>query len=222
MPVPTAPAVKTAGLNPPGTFREALGQVPGQIASRFTDPSKLADFTLRAAGQLAGSALASEGLSAEEQALVDAQAEELRGLQATNRDLFNQKLQGAQSLIGDSRYFDPEYFGLQSARRAQLAGARAKQAGLRGLTGDRREAESRRFDLATGRSTGTAFDTGFQSAISPRTQTMSAGLSAMPGYLSYQTPATSAQIAGRNTAYARERDQLADNGQLFGSLTGRS
>ena len=211
-----------AGLAPPKTFTEALGRVPGNIASRFTDPEKLADLTLRAAGQLAGSALATEGLSAEEQSLLNAQAEELRGLQATNQALFNEKLQAAQNLIGESKYFDPEYFGLQSARRAQLAGARAKQAGLRGLTGDRREAESRRFDLATGRDTGTAFDTGYRTGVLGRLQTTQAGLSGMPGPMPYQTPATDAMIAGQAINRARRREDEAGISQMFGSITGRA
>lgn len=217
-----APAMASAGLAPPKTFAEALSRVPGEIAGRFSDPKALADLTLRAAGQLAGSAFASEGLSAEEQEMLNAQAEELRGLQATNRALFDQKLQAAQDLIGGAKYFDPEYFGLQSARRSQLAGARAKQAGLRGLVGDRREAESRRFDLAIGRDTGTAFDTGYRTGVQGQLQTQQAGLSAMPGYLNYQTPATSALMAGQAAGRARRKEDEAGISKLFGSITGLS
>jgi hypothetical protein len=178
----------------------------------------MADFTLRAAGQLAGSALAGDGLSSEEQALLAQQTDELRQLQQTNQGLFNQKLEAATSLIGDSRYFDPEYFGLQSARRAQTAGAVAKRAGLRGLTGERRASEGRRYDIESGRRTGTAYDVGFTSAISPRVQTMQAGLSAMPGYMAYQTPAVTAQLGAQGVARGRrqeDRDGIAD---LFGPL----
>jgi hypothetical protein len=124
--------------------------------------------------------------------------------------------------MGESKYFDPEYFGLQSARRAQLAGARAKQAGLRNLSGDRREAESRRFDLATGRDTGTAYDQGFRTAIGPRIQTQQAGLAGMPGYLNYSTPATTALMAGEAADRARRREDEAGISQMFGSITGRA
>jgi hypothetical protein len=201
----------------PATFIDALSQVPKAIAAKFTDPKVLADMTLRAAGMLAGSALAGSGLSSEEEALLSQQTEELRQLQRTNQALFNQKLEQAQSLAGESKYFDPEYFGLQSARRAQTAGAVAKRAGLRGMTGDQRASEGRRFDIESGRRTGTAYDTGFQSAISPRLQTQQAGLAQMP------TSGPSINYSGLRDAYSaaatRQRDRQADIGDLFGSLT---
>lgn len=204
----------------PYTFTEALSRVPGEIAAKFTDPKTLADLTLRAGGVLAGSALAGDGLSDEEKQLLNAQVEELRRLQQENQALFNQRLSQAQNLVGESKYFDPEYFGLQRARRAQIAGARAKRAGLRGLTGGAREAEARRFDLATGRDVGTAFDTGYQTGVQGRLQTMQAGLSMMPQ--SY--PSSMGDYSNIRQAYesaARRRDETAGRiGDLFGSITG--
>ena len=206
----TTAAAGTAGAaRAPQTFSEAL-------KAKFTNPSAQADLTLRAAGMLAGSALAGSGLSPEEEALLGQQTEELRQLQQTNQALFNQRLEQAQNLAGESKYFDPEYFGLQSARRAQTAGAVAKRAGLRGLTGDRRESEARRFDIESGRRTGTAYDTGFMSAISPRVQTQQAGLAAMTP----MTPTNYAGLQGTYTAAAlRQRQTQADIGDLFGTLT---
>jgi hypothetical protein len=204
----TTAAAGTAGA--PQTYSEAL-------RAKLTSPAGRADFTLRAAGMLAGSALAGSGLSSEEEALLSQQTEELRQLQQTNQALFNQRLEQAQNLAGESKYFDPEYFGLQSARRAQTQGAVAKRAGLRGLTGDRRESEARRFDIESGRRTGTAYDTGFQSAISPRLQTQQAGLSLMP------TSGPSVNYSGLQNAYTsaatRQRQTQQDIGDLFGSLT---
>jgi hypothetical protein len=205
-----ASTVGTAGAaRAPQTYSEAL-------KAKFTNPSAQADFTLRAAGMLAGSALAGSGLSSEEEALLSQQTEELRQLQQTNQALFNQRLEQAQNLAGESKYFDPEYFGLQSARRAQTAGAVAKRAGLRGLTGDRRESEARRFDIESGRRTGSAYDQGFMSAISPRVQTQQAGLAAM-------TPMTPTNYAGLQNTYTaaalRQRQTQADIGDLFGTLT---
>ena len=202
----------------PATFMDALSEVPKTIAAKFKDPKALADITLRAAGQLAGSALAGSGLSPEEETLLAQQTDELRNLQQTNQALFNQKLEQAQNLMGESKYFDPEYFGLQSARRAQTAGAVAKRTGLRGLTGDRRESEARRFDIESGRRTGTAYDTGFMSAISPRRQTQEAGLAQMPGYLAYQTPTISAQLGAQGVARTRRAEDREGIADLFGPL----
>ena len=221
----TVPTAAAAGAAPvagataaPRTFAEALSQTGDAIKAKFTDPKNLADLTLRAAGQLAGSALAGSGLSPEEEALLGQQTEELRQLQQTNQALFNQRLEQAQNLMGESKYFDPEYFGLQSARRAQTQGAVAKRAGLRGLTGERRAAEGRRFDIESGRRTGTAFDQGFQSAISPRLQTQQAGLAGMPGYMPYQTPAISAQLGAQGVARTRRAEDREGIADLFGPL----
>lgn len=218
----TAPAVGTgAGTGTAVTrFTDALKQVPSQIATKFSDPKVLADMTLRAAGQLAGSAIAGSGLSAEEQQLLDAQVAELKALQQSNQALFNQRLEQAQSLIGESRYFDPEYFGLQRARRAQLSAGRAKRAGLRGLTGAAREAEARRFDLAAGRDVGTAYDVGYGQGISGRLQTQQAGLAAMPSaFPSSGTEFTNIRGA-YDDAYARSRQQAQSGGKLAAQLFG--
>jgi hypothetical protein len=200
---------------------DALERVPGEVAARFRDPTALADLTLRAAGMLAGSALAGDGLSDEEKELLRAQTEELRAIQQTNKELFNQRLEQAQNLLGESKYFDPEYFGLQRARREQLAGAKVKAAGLRPLEGARRASESRRYDLATARNVGTAYDQGYGEGVGRRLQTMQAGLSAMPGYMSATTPALTSQLAGLSAGYYRARERQQDIGDLFGSLTGQ-
>jgi len=207
---------------PPMSFLDALKAVPGEIQAKFSDPRVLADMTLRAAGSLAGSAIAGDGISEQEKKLLEAQTNELRELQQTNKALFDQKLQAAQNLIGESKYFDPEYFGLQRARKAQLAGAKAKRAGLRGLEGSRRAAEERRFDLATSRDTGTAFDQGYGTGVAGRLQTQQAGLSAMPGM---QTGYGSdyKNIYDQYTAADRRSKERAEGiGDLFGSITGTS
>ncbi len=211
-----APAAAAAA---PITFADAVSKVPGEIAAKFSNPKALADLTLRAAGSIAGSLIAGDGMSDQEKQLLQAQTDELRALQQSNKALFDQKLQAAQDLIGESKYFDPEYFGLQRARKAQLAGARAKQAGLRGLTGSRRASEERRLDLATGRETGTAFDQGFASGLSGRLQTRQAGLSAMPAYPSADSGFTNLRAA-YGAADERRRGAVSDFGKLYGSLTG--
>ena len=215
-----APAAAPAAAAPK-TFAEAIRAVPGTIAAKFSDPKALADLTLRAAGSIAGSLASGDGMSDQEKQLLQAQTDELRKLQESNKALFDQKLQAAQDLIGESKYFDPEYFGLQRARRAQLAGAKAKQAGLRGLTGSRRESEERRLDLATGRDTGTAFDQGFLGGLSGRMQTAQAGLTAMPAYPSADTGFSNLRAA-YEAADKRRRGAQSDFAKLYGSFTGAS
>jgi hypothetical protein len=227
---PTAQQVQAAAQAPvagvtttgaPQTFTEAVQRIPGEIAGRFRDPKALADMTLRAAGALAGSALAGQGLSPEEKRLLDEQTQELRQLRETNLNLFNQRLEAAQGLLGEAKYFDPEYFGLQRARKAQVAGAVAKQAGLRGLRGERAAAEARRYDIATGRNVGTQFDVGYQTGVQGRLGTMQAGLTAMPGPMSMTSGYESIRGA-YNEEERRRRQREQDIGSLFGSLTGGS
>lgn len=210
----TTTAGTTAAAAAPQTFSQAL-------MAKFT-PTALADLTLRAAGQLAGSALAGQGLSAEEQQLVNAQKEELAWLQQNNRGLFEQRLREAQALLGESRYFDPEYFGLQAARRQQLLGAAQERQNLRGLTGAQRTAEQRRIRLGTARNVGTAYDVGYGSGVSGRLQTRQAGLAALPE----GAPSTYGGYQGLAETYARAEQGRQANlegiGDLFGSFTGRS
>jgi len=205
---------------PKKTFTQALREVPTAIADKFRDPATLADLTLRAAGMLAGSAAAGEGLSPDEQRLLQAQQEELNWLQKNNRAVFNQKLQEAQALLGEARYFDPEYFGLQAARRQQLAGAAQEREGLRGLTGERRRAAQRKIRLGVARNVGQAYDVGFGTGVSGRLQTRQAGLTAMP-----EAPATYGGYQGLAATFQQARTGRQANlegiGDLFGSLTGR-
>lgn len=216
-----APAPTTGTTTAPKTFMETLSQTGTEIKRKFTDPKSLADLTLRAAGMMAGSAIAGDGLSDQERALLDAQTAELQTLQSQNQALFNEKLNAARDLIGESKYFDPEYFGLQSARRAQTQVATAKRAGLSGLTGERRRAEERRYDIAGGRATGTAYDTGFQTGVQGRLATEQAGLSAFPSQYPNSAMSGYGSLMSTYGAADRRREQAARQvGSLFGGITG--
>lgn len=217
--VPSAAATTggAAAQAAPTTFSQALKQ-------KFTDPKAQADLFLRAAGQIAGSAIAGDGLSDEEKALLNQQTAELRQLRETNQELFNQRLQEAQGLIGESKYFDPAYFGMQAQRGVQTAGARAKREALGKFGPQRaglRSAEERRFDLGISTGGQTAYLQGADAAQQNRIRTQTAGLSAMPtgapsGALQYGS-----YVGGLYDAADRRRRQAAgDIGDLFGSFTG--
>lgn len=217
----------TAGAQQSGAQQQQATKPPEeqpgflkQTWNNITDPKNLADLTLRAAGMLAGSAFGAEGLSAEEKALLNQQVNELRELQLKNETLFKEKIQNAQDMMGESKYFDPEYFGLQSARHAQLAGARAKQAGLRGLTGEAYTTEARRRDLNTARATGSAYDSGYATGVQGRLQTKQTANSMYPGYLDVASPSSDARWKALDAAYRRDAEQQKNIGTLFGSLTG--
>lgn len=227
---PTAVAARTmaAGGSTPaagGAVLPAIRQIPSTIAARFSNPEMLADMTLRAAGMMAGSALAGSGLSPEEERLLAEQTAELRQLQQTNQQLFQQRLQQAQDIAGEAKYFDPTYFGLQAARRTQTAMGREAAAGIRsmatrpgGASPERIAAERRRAGLDIARATGTAFDTGFGQGVQGQMQARRAGIAAMPTEAP-SSMGTYSQLAQQySNAATRQRQAQADIGGLFADL----
>ena len=224
-----APLARTVGAVPEAVYGAGAGAAtpavkaaaPGilsTIGSRLSDPNLMADMTLRAAGMLAGSALAGSGLSPEEERLLAAQTEELRQLQQTNQQLFQQRLQQAQDLAGEAKYFDPNYFGLQSARRTQTAMGQEAARQQRGLTGERLAAERRRAGLATARATGTAYDTGFQQGIQGQMQARRAGIQAMPTEGPSSMGAYSQLANAYSGAAERQRKAQESVGGLFADI----
>ena len=202
----------------PATLSEALKQ-------KLTNPSSQADIVLRAAGQLVGSAIAGDGLSDEEKALVAQQKAELESLRSTNKALFDQKIQQALEFAGESRYFDPETFGLRAARQVQAAGARAKSEGLRGIDSRRaglRQAEARRYDLGTSTGAQTAYLQGMDMAEQNKLRVKQAGLSAIPsqGYEASNMQYASYLGNMYDSADRRRRAAAGDIGDLFGGFTG--
>lgn len=222
----TTQAAADAATKAPMTFGEALKNVPSAIAQKFSDPKALADMTLRAAGQLAGSQMAGSGLSPEEQQLLNAQRAELEQLRSTNQQLFNEKLQAAQNLIGESKYFDPEYFGLQSQRRVQTAAGLQTQEALRKISPQRaglRAAEERRARLGTTLAGETAYLQGADTAEQNRIRTATAGLQQMPG----GAPTGALQYGSYmgnlyDIGYNRRAKEAAGIGSFIGGLTGTS
>jgi len=207
----------------PTTFAQTLRNVPSAVAAKFRDPAVLADMTLRAAGMMAGSAIAGSGLSPEEEELLEAQRQELEYLQTNNQALFQERLNQARNLIGEARYFDPNYFGLQQAAGVQLRGARAREEALAGIDPRRaglRAAEERRANLAIGRDVGTAYSQGYQTGTEGRTGLLEAGLRQLPA----GAPATALGAYGQTLANmyggaaSRQEQSQRDVGSLFESF----
>lgn len=221
-----ASGVQPAGLRvpaQPGAAAPAPENAWQAIGQRFSDPKSQAEIVLRAAGQLAGSALAGEGVSPEQQRLIDEQKESLRALQASNTELFNQKLAWAQNLIGEASYFDPEYFGLRAQRGVQTIGAQSKRDIDRRLSGTNREqlraAEKRRVDLAVATGGESAYLQGADMAQQNKIRTLQAGLAALPKADDYTVQYGGLAQALRNA----EQDKAAQEygiGAFFGDIMG--
>jgi hypothetical protein len=190
-----------------------------EVVSKFTDPKAIADMTLRAAGQLAGSALAGSGLSPEEQQLLAAQAADLQELKNTNQELYNLRLEQAKAILGEAA----RDYGFEEESRARVRGAGLTTAAVRGLTGERRRTElarqrrARAEEIATGRTRG-------ELMTAQQTQAArQAGLGALP--VAGPQATTMAYRSGLMGDYAEaERRRLAASeasGQFFGGLYGK-
>ena len=199
-------------------FATAVSEIPGRIGAQLTDPKRLADMTLRAAGMLAGSAVAGSGLTPAEQQLLNQQTQELQQLRETNQQLFQQRVQAAQDLAGEAKYFDPEYYGLQAARKAQTQVAREAAAGLRGMTGERLAAGQRRAALETARAAGTGFDTGFQQGMRGQVERRRAGISAMPTEAPSMMSGYESLGKAYDTAARRRTEAQKQVGSLFADV----
>lgn len=218
-----APSAVSAAATPTLSLGQramgALREAGEEVVTKFTDPRAIADMTLRAAGQLAGSAIAGSGLSPAEERLLAAQAADLEELKRTNEDLYNLRLEQAKAMLGEAA----RDYGFEEESRARVRGAGLTTAAVRGLTGERRRAElarqrrARAEEVATGRARGE-----LMTAENTRAARQ-AGLAALPG----AGPQASTMLArtGLMGDYAeaerRRREASEQAGQFFGGLTGR-
>lgn len=204
-----------------GKIGEGVSNVGAEIGKKFTDPKQQADMLLRAAGQMAGTYFADD-LPPEQKQLLDQQRAELEQLRTTNNALFQEKLAAAQQLVGNASYFDPEYFGLQRARKTQLAGAQLERDTLSKISPQRaglRAAEQRRLRLGTSRDVGTAYDTGFTTGVDAQNKQLTAGLNLYPTAPTSALSQGSSLMSAYGSAEDRRRKSIADTSKLFGSFT---
>ena len=224
-PASSTTGATTGGATTGGPAQAAPATLSEALKQKLTNPSSQADFVLRAAGQIVGSQIAGDGLSDEEKALVAQQKAELESLRTTNKALFDQKISQALEFAGESRYFDPETFGLRASRQVQNAGARAKQEGLRGIDSRRaglRRAEERRYNLGIDTGAQTAYLQGMDTAEQNKLRVKQAGLAAIPNVGPEASNMQYASYLGNmyDSADRRRRAAAGDVGDLLGSFTG--
>jgi hypothetical protein len=195
----------------------ALKEAGTEIASRFTDPKAIADMTLRAAGQLAGSALAGSGLSKEEQKLLAAQAADLEELKRTNTELYNLRLEQAKAILGESA----RDYGFEEEARAKVRGAGLTTQAVRGLTGERRRVELARQQRARAEEAATGRARGELMGAERTQQARMAGLSVLPAAPQTATMDARAGLMGiYGVREARRTQQAGQIGDMLGAFTG--
>ena len=193
------------------TFLSGLKSAAGEVFS----PKNV----MQAGLQLGSSALAGSGMSGAERRAFAAQEAEARRVADMGRATDQMRFDEATKMLNDARYFDPEYMGLQSARKEQQRGAIGKAEALRGMSGSERVAESRRRDLGTSRNVGTAYDVGYGAGVEGRLKTRSAGLANLP--VANGLDALGKLQNAYGVADERRTKRIEEIGTLFGGFTGR-
>ena len=209
---PLATAGSTGGAAASGTqtFLSGIKQGLGEV---FT-PKNI----VQAGLQLGSSALAGSGMSGAERRAFAAQEAEARRVADMSRATDQMRFDEATKMLNDARYFDPEYMGLQSARKEQQRGAIGKAEALRGMSGSERIAEARRRDLGTSRNVGTAYDVGYGAGVEGRLKTRAAGLSGLPTANGLDALGKLQDAYG--VADERRTKRARDIGRMFGAFTG--
>ena len=154
-------------------------------------------------------------------AITRAQQAELARAQGVNAAVTQQRIDEANKLIGEAAYYDPEYMARQAAEAAKIRGGIQETEGTRGLTGERLAAERRRYRLGTARSAGSAYQQGYGTGVSARTQTRQAGIQSLPTSFPTTSAESSAALRDRYMADEARRSQEAGLAALFGQALNR-
>lgn len=166
------------------SMKAGLSSAGEKVLDRLTNPETLANAALQVGGAIAAEAIVgTPGMTEEEQAAIENYKQELTALKARDEAAFNQKLEAAKQYMVQAGYYDPNYFGLQSANKAAITEARKlrefeRKAGLR--QGGLSQGERRRAALAGSANVQSAFDRGFLTGQQAQNQAMSTGVGLIP------------------------------------------
>jgi hypothetical protein len=193
----------------------------GDIQAKMKDPKYIADLIMRAGSNLAGSAIAGDGLSDEERKLMNALSGDLDALRSNDAKLFDQKMTLAQEVIQQGRAIDPEQVGLKAQRDVQVAGgvqmrdadreAKMREGG-RGLSA----ADRRRAGLEITSDAQSAYLQGLESGQDKKTKTLAAGAALVPANAPTGALNAGLDLASRlNVQEDRRRTAAADTGTMI-------
>jgi hypothetical protein len=214
-------ALSAAASNPVSALGQGIGNIAGGVSAGLSALGTAAGLAPGALGQVAPQLLAASLVGGRAgRALAANQEAELQRAQQYNAALTQQRLDQANRLIGEADYFDPEYMGRQAAEAAMIRGGIQETEGTRGLTGERRAAEQRRYRLGTARTAGAAYQQGYGTGAEMRTRTRLAGIQSMPS----EFPTTNAQSAllAREVASQGRANRVRNLNILFDEALGRT
>ena len=204
------------------SMKAGLSNAGEMVVDRLTNPDTLANAVLQVGGAVAAEAIVgTPDTSPETQQAIEEYKQELQALKARDEDAFNAKMDAAKQYMVQAGYYDPQYFGLQSANRAAIAEGRKlrefeRKAGL--TTGGVSAGDRRRAALSGGANVQSAFDRGFISGVDLQNKAMSTGVGLIPNA---PTGAATAQLglanfyAKQDSAAQRAADAKKSNIQKF-------
>jgi hypothetical protein len=155
------------------------------LGNRVTDPTKLADMTLMAAPQIAGSIYAAQA-GKEQQKRIDEYQAELKRLEGQDQAAYQAKLQEYNDFVAQAKAINPDYWAQQTANAAQVSGAKSLAEGFRddrfaGLrTPGYGASERRRASLGLTANVGSAYDRGYAGGLDMRNTALSRAQSMYP------------------------------------------
>ena len=176
----------TSGLSSGGfveSMKAGLSDVGQKVVSKITSPDAIANAVLQVGGAVASDAIVGTPDNAEEQAAIEEYKAELQALRQKDEAAFNAKMDAAKAHMVQAGYYDPNYFGLQSANRAAIVEGRRlrdfeRSAALR--TGGLSQGERRRAMLQGGLNIQSAYDRGFGTGINLQNQALTTATNLIP------------------------------------------
>ena len=170
----------------PGFFQSmkaGLSDVGQKVVSKITSPDALANTVLQVGGAVASEAIVGTPDNAEEQAAIEEYKAELQALRQKDEAAFNAKMDAAKAHMVQAGYYDPSYFGLQSANRAAISQGQKlrnfeRTAAL--SSGGLSQGERRRAALQSGLNVQTAYDQGFGQGVGLQNQALTTATNLIP------------------------------------------
>ena len=199
-----------------------LSRTGSEIASRFTDPTKLADVSIQAGINLIGAEIMGVGkMSDEEKELLAMQKQQMEELKAKDKKAYDFAMSQAKKFLKLGDDFDPQQIARQAYGKAASRAGLAKRDALRKINPSNsalRAAEERRFDLGTAANTGSAYDRGMIQGLNQQANYLNKASAAYPSSGgSYSSALTGLQQTYANLAQKKSNAQKGVN-QMFGSF----
>lgn len=155
--------------------------------------------------------------------LAKAQADYARRISEMQRRSFETKYKAGVGVMGEARYYDPHYYGLQAHNAALISGTAAKNQALRDMSGSGRtyasDAEARRYNLNTSLNAASQYNQAADQAQNMKIRTIKTGNDMIPDGVSDISGVFSGAYGTANQAASALNNTWRD---IYGTLYSKS